>query len=47
MDAQGDRAAQGDMADDEKAFAGIEICRFLCALAVVVYHYQHFFANGV
>jgi peptidoglycan/LPS O-acetylase OafA/YrhL len=32
--------------NNEKAFPGIEICRFFCAVAVVVYHYQHFFVQG-
>jgi len=30
-----------------KKFAGLEICRFLCAASVIVWHYQHFFAAGI
>jgi len=30
-----------------KQFAGLEIARFLCALAVMFWHYQHFFTQGV
>jgi peptidoglycan/LPS O-acetylase OafA/YrhL len=30
-----------------KEFAGLEIARFLCALAVMFWHYQVFFVNGV
>ena len=30
-----------------KQFAGLEIARFLCALAVMFWHYQHFFTNGI
>jgi peptidoglycan/LPS O-acetylase OafA/YrhL len=30
-----------------KQFAGLEIARFLCALAVMFWHYQVFFVNGV
>jgi peptidoglycan/LPS O-acetylase OafA/YrhL len=30
-----------------KTFAGLEICRFLCALSVIIWHYQHFFTHGV
>jgi peptidoglycan/LPS O-acetylase OafA/YrhL len=29
-----------------KRFCGVELCRFLCALAVVICHYQFFFAQG-
>jgi peptidoglycan/LPS O-acetylase OafA/YrhL len=32
---------------DRKAFTGIEIGRFLCAFAVIFWHYQHFFQPGV
>jgi peptidoglycan/LPS O-acetylase OafA/YrhL len=32
---------------DKKAFTGIEIGRFLCALAVILWHYQQFFQLGV
>lgn len=34
-------------ATDKKTFTGIEIGRFLCALAVVLWHYQQFFQPGV
>jgi hypothetical protein len=30
-----------------KEFAGLEIARFLSALAVMFWHYQHFFYKGV
>jgi peptidoglycan/LPS O-acetylase OafA/YrhL len=30
-----------------KQFAGLEIARFLCALAITFWHYQHFFTQGV
>jgi len=30
-----------------KKFAGLEICRFICAFAVIVAHYQLFFVQGV
>jgi peptidoglycan/LPS O-acetylase OafA/YrhL len=30
-----------------KQFAGLEIARFLCALAVMFWHYQHFFITGI
>lgn len=30
-----------------KTFAGLEVCRFPCALTVVVWHYHHFFYTGV
>lgn len=33
--------------DSSKEFAGLEIARFLCALAVIFWHYQHFFAKGI
>jgi peptidoglycan/LPS O-acetylase OafA/YrhL len=32
---------------DQKAFTGIEIGRFLCALAVILWHYQQFFQPGL
>jgi peptidoglycan/LPS O-acetylase OafA/YrhL len=32
---------------DRKAFTGIEIGRFLCAFAVILWHYQQFFQLGV
>jgi peptidoglycan/LPS O-acetylase OafA/YrhL len=32
--------------DSSKEFAGLEIARFLCALAVIFWHYQHFFVKG-
>jgi peptidoglycan/LPS O-acetylase OafA/YrhL len=32
---------------DKKAFTGIEIGRFLCALAVILWHYQQFFQPGL
>ena len=34
-------------ATEKKAFTGIEIGRFLCALAVILWHYQQFFQLGV
>jgi peptidoglycan/LPS O-acetylase OafA/YrhL len=30
-----------------KEFAGLEIARFLCALAAIFWHYQHFFVEGI
>jgi peptidoglycan/LPS O-acetylase OafA/YrhL len=30
-----------------REFAGLEIARFLCALAVMFWHYQHFFYKGI
>lgn len=33
--------------NSRKQFAGLEIARFLCALAVMFWHYQVFFVNGV
>jgi peptidoglycan/LPS O-acetylase OafA/YrhL len=32
--------------NSSKEFAGLEIARFLCALAVILWHYQHFFVKG-
>jgi peptidoglycan/LPS O-acetylase OafA/YrhL len=32
---------------DKKTFTGIEIGRFLCALAVILWHYQQFFQPGL
>ncbi len=32
---------------DRKSFTGIEIGRFLCAFAVIIWHYQQFFQLGV
>ncbi len=32
---------------DRKGFTGIEIGRFLCAFAVIIWHYQQFFQLGV
>jgi peptidoglycan/LPS O-acetylase OafA/YrhL len=34
-------------ATDKKVFTGIEIGRFLCALAVILWHYQQFFQPGL
>jgi peptidoglycan/LPS O-acetylase OafA/YrhL len=36
-----------DKPSSSKEFAGLEIARFLCALAVTFWHYQHFFMKGV
>jgi peptidoglycan/LPS O-acetylase OafA/YrhL len=33
--------------DSSKEFAGLEIARFLFALAVIFWHYQHFFVKGI
>jgi peptidoglycan/LPS O-acetylase OafA/YrhL len=33
--------------NSSKEFAGLEIARFLCALAVIFWHYQHFFVKGI
>jgi peptidoglycan/LPS O-acetylase OafA/YrhL len=30
-----------------KKFSGLEVCRFLCATSVLLWHYQHFFATGI
>jgi peptidoglycan/LPS O-acetylase OafA/YrhL len=30
----------------KKEFAGLEILRFLCALTILIWHYQHFFISG-
>jgi len=31
----------------KRTFAGLEVCRILCAFAVVIWHYQHFFFTGI
>jgi peptidoglycan/LPS O-acetylase OafA/YrhL len=33
--------------DSGKEFAELEIAMFLCALAVIFWHYQHFFVRGI
>jgi peptidoglycan/LPS O-acetylase OafA/YrhL len=38
---------ESDDRTDKKAFTGIEIGRFLCALAVIFWHYQQFFQPGL
>lgn len=30
-----------------RKFYGLEICRFLCSICILFWHYQHFFAAGV
>ena len=30
-----------------KEFVGIEAMRFLCAIAIIILHYQHFFVTGL
>lgn len=30
-----------------KKFVGLELCRFFCAVAIVLWHYQHFFVKGI
>jgi peptidoglycan/LPS O-acetylase OafA/YrhL len=39
--------SMSNKSDPSKKFAGLEIARFLCALAVIFWHYQHFFVKGV
>jgi peptidoglycan/LPS O-acetylase OafA/YrhL len=34
-------------AHSEESFNGIELCRFACAFAVLIWHYQHFFFLGL
>lgn len=36
-----------DDSAETRKFGGIELCRFLCALAVVIYHFQQFFCSRV
>lgn len=31
----------------EDKFATLEICRFLCAISILFWHYQHFFSTGI
>ncbi len=34
-------------ASKRKQFAGLEVCRFLCAIAVILWHYQGFLHRGL
>jgi peptidoglycan/LPS O-acetylase OafA/YrhL len=36
----------GNTAQSEKKFGGIELLRFLCAVAVIVHHYRFYFVSG-
>ena len=33
--------------DTVQRYVGLELCRFVCAVSIVIFHYQHFFFTGL